>query len=102
MAKSIGKDSTRGYVYVVKAVGLINGQLPYKIGKTRNIEDRLAMFGVKLPFNIEIEHVIKTANRHRLEAKLHLHFGHKRLQGEWFDLNEDDLIYIKALPNLIK
>lgn len=32
-----------------------------------------------------------------LESQLHVRFKDKRLRGEWFRLDEDDLTYIKSL-----
>ncbi|MFG6494732.1 GIY-YIG nuclease family protein [Fictibacillus sp. UD] len=48
------------------------------------------VFGVKLPFKNELIYLIKTGNHHQTEVAFHKHFSHKRLVGEWFQLNQDE------------
>lgn len=79
-----------GYVYVVKS------PYGYKIGKTVNLKDRLRLFAVKLPFAIEITHYAHFDRYSEAERTFHLKFSGQRLEGEWFDLYEEDLEYIKS------
>ncbi|MBB5179967.1 hypothetical protein HNQ44_001391 [Planomicrobium koreense] len=81
-----------GYVYFVQEY--MNGS--FKIGKTKNLEKRMNIFGVKLPFENKLIFIIKSGNHHQTEAVLHKHFSAKRLEGEWFALNKEDLAWIKA------
>lgn len=81
-----------GFVYFVQEY--MNGS--FKIGKTKNLEKRMNIFGVKLPFENKLIFLIKTGNHHQTEAAFHKHFSEKRLEGEWFALNKDDLAWIKA------
>ncbi len=81
-----------GYVYFVQEH--MTGS--FKIGKTKNIEKRMNIFGVKLPFENKLIYLIKTANHHQTEAAFHKHFSDKRLEGEWFSLSKEDLSWIKA------
>ena len=84
-----------GYVYIIKS------KLGYKIGKTKNIKNRLKIFDVKLPFEFEIKHYIKTVNYNELEKHLHSYFIDKNINGEWFDLNLSDIeglrLYLKSI-----
>jgi len=80
-----------GYVYFVQEY--MNGT--FKIGKTKHIEKRMNLFNVKLPFEHKLIFLIKTGNHHQTEVALHKHFSNKRLEGEWFQLNNDDLSWIK-------
>ncbi|MBX0315225.1 GIY-YIG nuclease family protein [Planococcus glaciei] len=80
-----------GYVYFVQEH--MNGT--FKIGKTKNVEKRMNIFGVKLPFENKLIYLIKTGNHHQTEAAFHKHFADKRLEGEWFALNKEDLAWIK-------
>lgn len=82
--------SRAGYVYLVKSVTGF-----YKIGRTVNPHNRLRTFNVKLPFEIEYEHVIQTNNMYALESKLHAQFADKRVNGEWFNLTDSDVGQIK-------
>ncbi len=81
-----------GYVYLLKSM---SGY--YKIGRTKNPKNRLATFSVKLPFEVEFEHVIECRDMYRLEKSLHSHFAERRVNGEWFDLSADDVAYIKSI-----
>lgn len=81
-----------GYVYFVQEY--MNGS--FKIGKTKHIEKRMNVFGVKLPFENKLIYLIKTGNHHQTEAAFHKHFADKRLEGEWFALTKEDLSWIKA------
>ncbi|MCP2035476.1 hypothetical protein L1279_002487 [Planomicrobium sp. HSC-17F08] len=81
-----------GYVYFVQEY--MNGS--FKIGKTKHIEKRMNVFGVKLPFENKLIYLIKTGNHHQTEAAFHKHFADKRLEGEWFALTKEDLAWVKA------
>ncbi|MEK6243687.1 MAG: GIY-YIG nuclease family protein [Pseudomonadota bacterium] len=78
-----------GHVYVIKS------PYGYKIGKSRRLRDRVQLFNVKLPFPIEVI-VSGWCEDYTLEeTELHGLFHAKRLEGEWFDLNESDLELLK-------
>lgn len=85
--------STSGYVYILKHIGGTH----YKIGCTSKPDDRLHTFEVKLPFPVAYEVLIKCEDRFTLEKELHKHFASKRVDGEWFSLDEDDLDYLRQL-----
>lgn len=81
-----------GYVYLIAAS---NGT--YKIGRTKNPEDRMKTFGLRLPFHVEYVAVVQTEDMYSLEKELHKRFKKKRLNGsEFFQLVEDDVNYIIA------
>ncbi|AQU79371.1 MULTISPECIES: GIY-YIG nuclease family protein [Planococcus] len=80
-----------GYVYFVQEH--ITGS--FKIGKTKQIDKRMNVFNVKLPFENKLIFLIKTADHHQTESAFHLHFSDKRLEGEWFNLTADDIRWIK-------
>lgn len=86
------KSTNPGYVYLLLAE---SGH--YKIGRTSDPENRAKTFGVKLPFRVEYECVIKTNEMVGLEKELHKKFDAKRIDGEWFALSNDDVEYIKSL-----
>lgn len=81
-----------GYIYFVQEH--MNGT--FKIGKTKHIERRMNLFGVKLPFENKLIYLIKTANYHQTEVAFHKHFSSKRLEGEWFLLTKEDISWIRA------
>ncbi|MCR6096897.1 GIY-YIG nuclease family protein [Salipaludibacillus agaradhaerens] len=81
-----------GYVYLIKEFH----SNTYKIGKAVNVENRLKIFNVKLPFKWELIHTIKCKDYHRAETKAHNIFSTKRVNGEWFDLSDGDVEEIKS------
>lgn len=84
--------SEKGYVYFLKEdyAGRI------KIGKTKDINQRLDTFNVKLPFNVQLLHVIESNNYHYTEKLFHILFQAKHINGEWFELNDNDIHWIKG------
>lgn len=84
-------NPTEGYVY------LIWSQYGYKIGKAVNVQKRTKLFEVKLPFPIRVEHYARFSDYTQAERSLHLHFHEKRMEGEWFSLDESDVAFIKTL-----
>jgi hypothetical protein len=71
----------------------------YKIGRAIDPEDRLRTFSVKLPFEVEYACLIRTSDMVALERELHQQFEEKRVNGEWFNLDENDVAYIKSLAS---
>jgi hypothetical protein len=63
----------------------------YKIGKSRDPKIREATLQAEVP-SIELLHVIED----NIETYLHKKFDSKRLRGEWFDLSQSDIDYIKS------
>jgi len=65
----------------------------YKIGFTsKSIENRLKEFKLVDP---SVEYLFSFAGTLNDEKELHLFFKTKRLRGEWFKLDLDDVDYIK-------
>lgn len=85
-----------GYIYLLRA-DLPNR--PCKIGKSKNLPDRLRIFNVKLPFDFELLHIIPCDDHHVAETLLHKRYESKRGNGEWFDLNETDITEICTIDN---
>ena len=87
----VSANPTIGYVY------LIWSQYGYKIGKAVNVQSRTKLFEVKLPFPIKVEHYARFDDYTQAERSLHLYFHEKRMEGEWFSLDENDVAFIKTL-----
>jgi len=81
-----------GYVYLIQSP---TGA--YKIGCARDINKRLQTFEVKLPFEVGFIHAIQSPVYKKIERDLHSRFAKKRINGEWFNLSDDDVRYIKSL-----
>lgn len=84
-----------GFVYVL---GPLSGF--YKIGRCKNVENRMRMVSPKLPHHVELVLHIKVPNMMKLEAELHRLFKDKRGNGEWFRLSAPDLLCIAAYKKL--
>lgn len=88
----------KGSIYLVQAL-IPDGY--YKIGKSKNPVDRIEKLGVILPFPLKPIHQFKTDNMQRGEAVLHNRYADKRVNGEWFQLTEQDVKDICAIEFMI-
>jgi hypothetical protein len=84
-----------GFVYIIKS------GLGYKIGMTKSIHNRTRVFNVKLPIHWDFEKVYCLKDYKLLEKFLHSKFEHKKINGEWFNLSEEDLKLIEDFYNCI-
>lgn len=79
------------YVYFIQS------EYGYKIGKTKDIKQRLNTFGVKLPFKFSLFSYIETKRMDDCELYFHDLFSDRRINGEWFNLKEYDFETIKIV-----
>lgn len=86
------QDKT-GYVYLIH-----DGEL-YKIGKTTQPDKRIPQIEYLGGRSCTVLVLIETENYHGLETQLHEKFSDKRVKGEWFDLDPEDIAWITALAN---
>jgi len=84
------KDNT-GYVYLLKIGN------SYKIGASKNLPDRMKSLQTGSVDDIKLEHTIYTDTPYQLEKQLHYRFKHKRIKREFFNLDNDDIVYIKNI-----
>jgi hypothetical protein len=83
-----------GYVYLIR---IENGL--YKIGKAKNIDERIKPFKVSFPMSWEIIHAFMSHDYSKAEITLHERFSDKRTVGEWFTLDEQDVQSIKSIKD---
>jgi len=81
-----------GYVYLLQAD---NGL--YKIGQSKVIDNRIKQLGLKLPYELNLVSTVLCLQYKELEAHLHERFADKHVRGEWFELDDADVEYIKGL-----
>ena len=91
-SKKPTRTAKAGYVYLLQSP-----TNAYKIGISKRPDDRLRTFSVKLPFEISYVCLIATQDMYGLETKLHAQFADKRINGEWFALDDADVEYIKEM-----
>ncbi len=84
------KEQEIGYIYLMKS------DHGYKIGKSSKLPQRVKQIGIQLPFEHECIYSSKVKNYHKIEKFFHKHFSSKHINGEWFDLTEEDVVFIKA------
>ena len=75
------------YIYIVKS----NGK--YKIGYTSNLKSRLKDYKIHFGL-VELVYVYKGYNCFDLEQTIHNMVILKKINGEWFDLNSNDVLKI--------
>lgn len=69
---------------------------PVKIGRTLNIRNRVCELQVGYPFG-ELRCVGAARGLIRDEKRLHHHFSHLRMRGEWFRPDDDLLDYVRLV-----
>ena len=73
-----------GYVYLIKLGD------SYKIGITKNTEERFKQFEF-MPFELKIIKTAKVKEYDKVEKFLHEQYSSKRIKGEWFNLSQEDI-----------
>jgi len=68
----------------------------YKIGVSRNPKRRLYDFSIS-PVPVEFVWASQIKDARDIERRLHKTFQGKRIHGEWFELSQADIEYIKEL-----
>jgi len=69
----------------------------YKIGQSSDVKQRLTALQISCPLRLKLI-ISKTFNcPHRAEILLHRMFADKRKSGEWFELDDKELVNIKRL-----
>lgn len=85
-----------GYVYLIHGEG--TGYC--KIGRSKSVPSRMAQLAIQLPFRIDLIHTIACEGMVEIERALHRRFGSKRANGEWFQLDQKDIEWIKKRDKL--
>ena len=87
--------SDTGFVYLIHSTSGL-----YKIGKSKTPRSRLSSLQTSTTDKLEIIHLIETDCMSNLEDNIHRHVSHKQVHGEWFNLDMDDVNWIKSLGDV--
>ena len=79
----------RGFVYVVFIH--TGSEFFYKIGLATHLDGRIKGHQTSSPFEIRLAIAYFVPNMRAEERTLHALFAHKRVRGEWFQLDREDL-----------
>jgi hypothetical protein len=82
-----------GFVYLIQA----EGTDIYKIGISKDVRYRLKALQTSSPVPLKMVSFQFTDKPFKQEEKLHEHFAGKRIHGEWFRLDPDDVVSCLSL-----
>ncbi|MES2455002.1 MAG: GIY-YIG nuclease family protein [Bacteroidota bacterium] len=88
---TLGASKQIGYVYFLQE----KKYHTVKIGRSLNLDRRLGIFVTDLPYRVELIGYILSLNYEGIELAFHKHFRHKRLDGEWFELTQEEVSDLK-------
>lgn len=84
-------DPGNKYEEVIAYVYMLKAGRNYKIGRSNSFDRRSRELKIQLPEHAETVHVIRTDDAIGIEAYWHKRFEGKRKNGEWFELNAQDV-----------
>lgn len=87
------RKAIHGFVYVMRCGP------HYKIGASKNPGLRLTQLQTQPPFDIEGVMGFETDDMLGLERLIHEYFADKRVNGEWFLLDDDDIVLLPAVAD---
>jgi len=93
--KSESNKNREGFLYLI-FIEDSAGKKFYKIGIARTFIDRLKNHQVSSPFNIEVACVYYSRNMAAEESFLHKKFIKKNVRGEWYELTQEDIVFISS------
>ena len=85
------KVEPEGYLYLIHCVGFTY----YKIGRTKNLKNRLQMLQTGCPFDLNVIASVGSYNLISNENYLHNLFKNKKARNEWFDFDNYEIDLIK-------
>jgi len=77
-----------GHIYLI-----MNTNFEYKIGMTKkSVSDRVKQLQTGNSGELKIISYYEVKNYDKVEKSLHNFFSYKRIRGEWFNLNEEEIL----------
>jgi hypothetical protein len=72
----------------------------YKIGRAVELKARMRAFESQFPFPVTLIHSFDVEDCPTAEQELHEKYSHRRANGEWFSLSEEEVEEIKAITEM--
>lgn len=91
------------YIYLIESIN--DYDTVYKIGYTKNndtLQTRIKNLQTGNSSLLKLINKFETINGRTVETTLHNLFKHKRLHGEWFKLDIDDVVQFENICNRIE
>lgn len=98
--KSLDVLDKAGFVYIIYLDDSADKRY-YKIGMSSSFNHRLDSHKSSSPFDLCVACAYYVGNMRDEEHVLHVLFKDKRVRGEWFNLNEEDLKLISSRSLLV-
>lgn len=76
----------------------------YKIGKSapgQSLTNRIRHIDTGSPFPVNLIHAVTHTQANNIEWMLHNEFKDKRVKGEWFQLDQEDVVHAISLMNYL-
>lgn len=86
------KEMSKGDVYFVRES--FKGTI--KIGMSKDVRKRVKELRTGVPFELEVLFVVPSYEPQALESLFHKHFKKKHIRGEWYELSNEDINWIKG------
>jgi hypothetical protein len=82
-------------------VYLLRSSQVYKIGCTGNVRNRMVDLWEMLPPGVRLIAFFPTSSFRAIEWLLHKQYADRRIQGEWFNLSEEEICEIVATTGFL-
>ena len=97
------KDKRKSNIGTLKHIYLLQSESLYKIGIAKDVDSRWKSIN-NLPYEVNIiSYSDLISNPNKIEAELHNRYKNKRVNGEWFSLDPEEVEevnnYIRSLKN---
>ena len=84
-------EKKRGWIYIIRA------NKYYKIGRAQKPIERYSQLATLPPWPTEVVHTFESEDYYVMEKELHDLFSPKRVNGEWFALDDNDVEFLRSL-----
>jgi len=95
LVAGVDLHTKEGFIYLLSITDTAGCKF-YKIGMAKILNQRLDNIQGCLPFELDVECAYFTYNRWAEELFIHKKFSKKKVRGEWFFLDDEDVKFIAS------